>query len=56
MVKIYEIKLDEAVSHFFEKIVMIVKRPVEDILSDALFIQVEMINWKILQIDVVDNE
>ena len=41
--KKYEIALDEITAKFFEEIALIVQRPVEEILSDALFKQTEII-------------
>lgn len=41
--KKYSIELDENVAEFFEDVSRIVKRPVEEILADALFKQVEII-------------
>lgn len=51
----YEIQLDEAVSHFFEEIAIIVQRPIEELLSDALFKQVEIISRKVSETAVIKD-
>lgn len=47
--KQYSIELDETVSEFFLEIALIAKRPIEELLSDALFKQVEIIKRRIAE-------
>lgn len=54
--KRYEIELDEAVSNFFEEIAIIVQRPIEELLSDALFKQVEIISRKASETPVINDK
>lgn len=54
--KNYEIQLCEATSDFFQEIAYIVQRPIEEILSNALFKQAEIISRKILNATVIDDE
>lgn len=54
--KKYEIELDEDTSKFFEEISFIVQLPIEELLSDALFKQVELICRKVSEYAVSEDE
>ena len=53
--KKYKIELDETISEFFEEIALILKKPIEEVLSDALFLDAEKAKRKIAESYIIEK-